>query len=336
MFAFSKRSAALDKKIRRTRRLADKAHIKLEQIMKRPFTQEYYETQDRAYIGIEYADEALDLGNKIESELQNNFKSKISYRIKTEKKIEEISERALEAKQRIMEFIFGIKELEGAKILERHAKEIIDAAEYKMENGEMDNDGAIDQSSLAVQTADDALRKLQKSKEKFAFAHRKLAAEEIDALDSRLKEAEIKTLYTRNRAVKLLENEKHKINVKKAEERRNNLNLITLKFSTAVFDVNDAILTGEAEKTVKDIADELTKYEYGAITVEGHTDDSGTYETNLALSKQRAIAVRDKLVEYGVPENKINYAGLAATMPEQTNVSEEGRVANRRAVIFVE
>ncbi|MDR1195381.1 MAG: autotransporter domain-containing protein [Endomicrobium sp.] len=336
MFSFGKKSSSLNKEIKRAKKLADKAYEESEQITKRQFTQEYYETQDLAYIGVEYANAALNLSNRLEDKLKNNFEANAPYRTKIEKKIEGIADKALAAKQRIIEFVFGIKDLEGAKILATHAKDIIDDVEYKTENGEIDNESAIGQSALAVHTADDALRKLEKSKEKFAFAHRKLSDVEIDALEKRLKEAEIKTLYTRNRAVKLIENEKHKISVRKAEERRNNSDTGTLKFNAAVFDVNDITLTAEAEKILKNIADELKKYEYSRIIVEGHTDNVGTHETNLTLSKQRAIAVRDKLVEYGIPEDKINYTGLGATMPVQTNVTEEGRIANRRTIIFVE
>ncbi len=72
--------------------------------------------------------------------------------------------------------------------------------------------------------------------------------------------------------------------------------------------------------------------ENSSVTVEigGHTDNVGTDAYNLELSRKRAVAVRDYLVEKGVPSVRIQTKGYGSSMPIGDNQSEDGRQANRR------
>ncbi len=68
------------------------------------------------------------------------------------------------------------------------------------------------------------------------------------------------------------------------------------------------------------------------LKIEGHTDNVGNPEKNLALSKDRAKAVKDYLVKKGIPSFKLISSGYGSIKPTATNDTQAGRDANRRVV----
>jgi len=67
------------------------------------------------------------------------------------------------------------------------------------------------------------------------------------------------------------------------------------------------------------------------VVVVGHTDAVGSLSANVALSKRRAEAVRDRLVtRYGVPGAQVQAQGAGYMAPVASNLTAEGREANRR------
>jgi len=101
------------------------------------------------------------------------------------------------------------------------------------------------------------------------------------------------------------------------------------------FDVNSAHLTGGSDSTLNSVADDLKKYPRLRIELQGHTDSSGSDAYNLKLSQQRADAVREHLVEQGVPAARLVAKGYGESMPVESNDSAEGRAHNRRVVMVV-
>ncbi|MCU0911551.1 MAG: OmpA family protein [Rhodobacteraceae bacterium] len=72
------------------------------------------------------------------------------------------------------------------------------------------------------------------------------------------------------------------------------------------------------------------------ITLVGHTDASGALEPNVALSRARARAVRERLIaDYGVDAGRIAADGVGYLMPLAPNVTDEGRALNRRVEAVV-
>lgn len=77
------------------------------------------------------------------------------------------------------------------------------------------------------------------------------------------------------------------------------------------------------------------------ITLRGHSDSTGNDEGNLRASRQRAEAVRDYLVENGVPEGRIEVIALGEMRPAAPNANldgtpnERGRAANRRVDVTI-
>ncbi|WP_052569974.1 OmpA family protein [Endomicrobium proavitum] len=104
----------------------------------------------------------------------------------------------------------------------------------------------------------------------------------------------------------------------------------------ASFAVGKATLTPRAKADIENMANEMKKYEYTSITIEGHTDSTGKASTNRTLSKARAKAVHDEFVANGISAAKMYYIGFGHTMPADTNKTVQGRANNRRVEIFVE
>lgn len=71
------------------------------------------------------------------------------------------------------------------------------------------------------------------------------------------------------------------------------------------------------------------------ITVEGHTDSTGSTAINEKLSKERAQAVADYLVANGVAKSSLTVRGLASEYPVADNSTAEGRKQNRRVEVYI-
>ena len=97
------------------------------------------------------------------------------------------------------------------------------------------------------------------------------------------------------------------------------------------FEFSKSRLLKAASFILDDVVDViLSNASLGNILIEGHTDNVGTAEYNLELSQRRADAVRDYLVEAGIPATQLTAKGFGTTKPIATNRSASGRAKNRR------
>jgi len=84
--------------------------------------------------------------------------------------------------------------------------------------------------------------------------------------------------------------------------------------------------------TVKQFLEENPSVE---ISIEGHTDDEGSASYNKQLSRNRAKAVYQYLIEEGIAEARLKFEGYGAEQPIAENDTEEGRALNRRTEIKI-
>ena len=105
--------------------------------------------------------------------------------------------------------------------------------------------------------------------------------------------------------------------------------------SGILFDVDKADVKPSARESIAKAAEVLVKYPDTYITVEGHTDSTGTAEYNQKLSERRADAVRNLLVRDGVPASRISIKGYGASNPVADNSTPEGRQSNRRVQLEI-
>jgi outer membrane protein OmpA-like peptidoglycan-associated protein len=101
------------------------------------------------------------------------------------------------------------------------------------------------------------------------------------------------------------------------------------------FDTGKSVLKPGAKSTLAKIADQLKGDSSLRVSVEGHTDNVGSEDKNLTLSEKRAQAVRDFLVNAGVPADHITAAGKGEGEPVATNKTAAGRQQNRRVELVI-
>ncbi len=99
------------------------------------------------------------------------------------------------------------------------------------------------------------------------------------------------------------------------------------------FDKSD--LTSEAQATLDRQAVWLKKYSSVKIAVEGHCDERGTREYNLALGERRATAAKNYLVAAGIPASRITTVSYGKERPAVVGNNEAAWSQNRRAVTVV-
>ena len=97
------------------------------------------------------------------------------------------------------------------------------------------------------------------------------------------------------------------------------------------FDFNSDALREESEPTLREIADVLGRHPDWKLSVEGHTDNIGTDQANLDLSRRRAASVKTALTaRYQVAGARLTTEGFGESRPTATNDTLEGRAQNRR------
>ncbi len=80
----------------------------------------------------------------------------------------------------------------------------------------------------------------------------------------------------------------------------------------------------------------LSHPEYVLVRINGHTDEIGSEVWNQKLSEDRAAAVKKKLVEYGVPADRLEAKGFGKTQPRKAGGSDADRQENRRVEFIIE
>ncbi|MCL2335595.1 MAG: OmpA family protein [Endomicrobia bacterium] len=124
--------------------------------------------------------------------------------------------------------------------------------------------------------------------------------------------------------------------VAEAKARRAKPVLKAFKLEMATFDTGKADLKPASKASIAAQAAEIKALDYKKVTVEGHTDSTGSAAVNKDLSLKRAKAVYDEFAANGIPTDKMSYQGFGSTMPIADNNTAEGRAKNRRVEIFVE
>lgn len=101
------------------------------------------------------------------------------------------------------------------------------------------------------------------------------------------------------------------------------------------FGFNKYKLTGAARGTLEKQAAWLKKYPSVTVVLEGHADERGTREYNLALGERRANSAKDYLVTLGISPNRIKTISYGEERPVALGSSEKSWSQNRRSVTVV-
>jgi len=170
-----------------------------------------------------------------------------------------------------------------------------------------------------------ATRQAQIADEKIAFAQYKDEFEKGTAerqqvlLEARNAEADA----ARQRAAQM-EEELKALQAKKTDRG------MILTLGDVLFDTGKATLKPGAYATLDRLAQVLNQSPDRKLMIEGHTDSTGSEETNMALSQQRALSVQAALMERGVSASQLAAVGKGEGTPVASNDNAAGRQQNRR------
>jgi len=105
-------------------------------------------------------------------------------------------------------------------------------------------------------------------------------------------------------------------------------------FEPVFFAYDSSQVNPEEAGKVEAVAKHLNKGK-GGVIVEGHGDERGSREYNLALGERRALAVRDYLISLGVNPSSIQTKSLGEEMPSSMGHDESAWRQNRRAIFAI-
>ena len=98
------------------------------------------------------------------------------------------------------------------------------------------------------------------------------------------------------------------------------------------FDTDSPLLRLDARERLKRYAEAIRRHpEWGVITIEGHCDERGSEEYNLALGEKRAAAVARYLIDLGVPADRLARKTYGEARPAAQGSDERAWNLNRRA-----
>jgi peptidoglycan-associated lipoprotein len=101
------------------------------------------------------------------------------------------------------------------------------------------------------------------------------------------------------------------------------------------FDFDQSGIRSDAEATLAQNGSKLVEVRNATILIEGHCDERGTHEYNLALGDRRATAAKDFLISYGVESMRIDTISYGESRPFATGSNEQAWAQNRRAHFVV-
>ncbi len=110
---------------------------------------------------------------------------------------------------------------------------------------------------------------------------------------------------------------------------------LVVNMGDVLFDTGKSDLRPAAREALAKLSGIVLNYPSLQLTIEGHTDSTGTDEFNQTLSEKRADGVRDYLVGQGLRADKIAAKGMGKLMPVADNATAAGRQKNRRVEIIV-
>ncbi|MGE5285258.1 MAG: peptidoglycan-associated lipoprotein Pal [Actinomycetota bacterium] len=103
------------------------------------------------------------------------------------------------------------------------------------------------------------------------------------------------------------------------------------QFADVRFDFDKSVVKEDGRKTCEAVAEYLKKHPQAKMLIEGHCDERGTAEYNMALGERRATAVMNYLVSLGVPKAALSTISFGEERPLDPGHNEEAWAKNRRA-----
>jgi peptidoglycan-associated lipoprotein len=101
------------------------------------------------------------------------------------------------------------------------------------------------------------------------------------------------------------------------------------------FDFDKSVVKPEGQQTLQRQAEWLKRYPNVTVTIEGHCDERGTREYNLALGERQATAVQRALIALGVQANRVKTISYGKERPAVLGSNDAAWAQNRRGVTVI-
>lgn len=98
-----------------------------------------------------------------------------------------------------------------------------------------------------------------------------------------------------------------------------------------LFELDSSEISTSGQQVLQENASVMTKYPAMQVTIEGHCDERGTAEYNLALGERRALSAKTYLVSLGIPAERVRTVSYGKEFPFDPGHNEEAWSKNRRA-----
>lgn len=116
--------------------------------------------------------------------------------------------------------------------------------------------------------------------------------------------------------------------------RQGNQLIVTMP-QDVLFATDSAAVRPDLQRDLYTLAGSLNRYPDTTVEVVGHTDNTGDAAYNMRLSRQRAQSVANVLINGGVPSYRVIPTGRGEDQPIASNLTPEGRQANRRVEFII-
>jgi outer membrane protein OmpA-like peptidoglycan-associated protein len=263
-------------------------------------------------------DEALARRTEAERQQAAAITAAIDVRREREARAAQLQQQAEEARRQAME---AQQQATQATQAAQEATAAAQAATAELEKARKE----AAERDAAAQAQAETQQKLIAEQQKAAAERETAARAELDRVREQAAQAEAEARRLR------MENELARIAATRREER----GFVVTLSSGVFFDTGKSALKKGAQATLTRIAEQLKTDDKIKVTVEGHTDSTGSEATNQRLSENRAQAVRDFLAGAGVPADRITSVGRGESQPVATNNTAAGRQQNRRVELVI-
>ena len=211
---------------------------------------------------------------------------------------------------------------------ERQTQEAKEQAQLQAQQSQMQ----AQQSQLAAQQAQAAADRAAAQR---AEADAARARAEAEAANARAQAAEAQHQAQQSQQDEEATREKLRTQLNNVLQTTETARGLIVNLGDVLFDTNKYTLKPNAQVSLAKVATILTLYPNLKVQVEGYTDSTGSPAYNQTLSENRADAVRDFLVQNGVPQGSVTAQGYGATNFVADNGTAAGRQQNRRVNLVV-
>jgi outer membrane protein OmpA-like peptidoglycan-associated protein len=208
------------------------------------------------------------------------------------------------------------KETEKARAEAEQARMLYAASEEDANRQRREKEEALEKGAESARSAEMAIEEASQARR---LAESRASEVELARREAELASAQVDTLKRQLENLQLRQTESG----------------VVVTLGDVLFETGQVVLAESAQASLEEVVDLLQSEPDKLIRIEGHTDSVGAAQSNLELSEQRALAVRQALVGLGVEADRVTAIGLGEDFPIASNETDDGRSQNRRVDVIL-